>query len=208
VRCILSDESTALVPIEEKQVNFYGDEIVAALAVCRREGKSPFFLPLGPRGWHTKPSAPHMVAEMGLTINTLPHTFVLSDKLLVEINGQRQIYVPIRPLCNYLGLDWSAQLQRMKRDEVLAESMTSVVITPTLVSERQCYNQRYTLVCLELEMLPGWLFGISTSRVRPDLQDKIKRYRRECYRVLWQAFQADVLSLVGPVLRKLLRAAK
>ena len=26
------------------------------LAVCRREGKSPFFLPHGLRGWHTKPS--------------------------------------------------------------------------------------------------------------------------------------------------------
>lgn len=54
-----------------------------ALAVCRREGKPPFFLPPGPRGWHTKPScAPHLVAEMGLTINALPHTFVLSGKLL------------------------------------------------------------------------------------------------------------------------------
>lgn len=141
----MSDESTALVPIEEKRVDFYGDEIVAAL---------------------------------------------------VEINDQRQIYVPIRPLCNYLGLDWSAQLQRMKRDEVLAEAMSSVVITPTQVTEKQRYNQRYTVVCLELEMLPGWLFGISTSRVRPDLQAKVKRYRRECYRVLWQAFQADVLALV------------
>ena len=30
-RCILSDESTALVPIEEKKVNFYGDEITAVL---------------------------------------------------------------------------------------------------------------------------------------------------------------------------------
>ena len=26
------------------------------LAACRREGKPPFFLPPGPRGWHTKPS--------------------------------------------------------------------------------------------------------------------------------------------------------
>ena len=25
---------------------------------------------------------PHLVAEMGMTINALPHTFVLSDKLL------------------------------------------------------------------------------------------------------------------------------
>ena len=29
-----------------------------ALAACRREGKPPFFLPPGPRGWHTKPSCP------------------------------------------------------------------------------------------------------------------------------------------------------
>jgi len=54
----LSDESTALVPIEEKKVNFYGDEITA---------------------------------------------------VLIEINGQRQVYVPVRPLCEYLGLTWSSQ---------------------------------------------------------------------------------------------------
>jgi len=29
--------------------------------------------------------APHLVAEMGLTINALPHTFVLSDKLLEDL---------------------------------------------------------------------------------------------------------------------------
>jgi hypothetical protein len=135
----LSDESTALVPIEEKKVNFYGDEITA---------------------------------------------------VLIEINGQRQVYVPVRPLCEYLGLTWSSQYMRLKRDDVLAEAVSSVLIMRTEV------GQRYEVVCLQLEFLPGWLFGISTSRVRPDLQAKIKRYRRECYRVLWQAFQADVLSLV------------
>ncbi len=140
MRCILSDESTALVPIEEKQVNFYGDEITA---------------------------------------------------VLIEINGQRQVYVPVRPLCEYLGLTWSSQYMRLKRDDVLAEAISSVLIMRTEV------GQRYEVVCLQLEFLPGWLFGISASRVRPELQDKIKRYRRECYRVLWQAFQADVLSMVN-----------
>ncbi len=135
----MSDESTALIPIEEKRVNFYGDEITA---------------------------------------------------VLVEINGRHQIYVPVRPISEYLGLAWSAQLRRMKRDEVLAEGLTSVSIRDTQV------QQRYDVMCLQLELLPGWLFGISPSRVRPDLQDKIKRYRRECYQVLWQAFQADVLALV------------
>src|SRR5438067_5808035 len=130
-------EEKALVPIQEKTVNFYGDQIIA---------------------------------------------------VLVEVNGQREVYVPVRPICEYLGLTWSAQLQRMKRDEVLAEGMTSVSMMNTQV------QQRYEITCLQLELLPGWLFGINTSRVRPDLQEKIKRYRRECYKVLWRAFQADALA--------------
>jgi hypothetical protein len=34
--------------------------------------------------------APHLVAEMGLTINALPHTFVLSDKLLAVLKELSQ----------------------------------------------------------------------------------------------------------------------
>ncbi len=100
----MSDESTALVPIEEKRVNFYGDEITA---------------------------------------------------VLVEVGGQRQISVPVRPICEYLGLTWSSQFMRMKRDEVLAEALSSVLIMRTEV------GQRYELTCLQLEFLPGWLLGLA-----------------------------------------------
>jgi len=130
-------EEKALVPIQEKTVNFYGDTIIA---------------------------------------------------VLVEVNGDRQVYVPVRPISDYLGLAWSAQLQRMKRDEVLAEGLTSVSMMNTEV------QQRYDVMCLQLELLPGWLFGINSSRVRPELQEKVRRYRRECYKVLWRAFQADALA--------------
>jgi P22_AR N-terminal domain/ORF6C domain len=75
---------------------------------------------------------------------------------------------------------------------MLAEDMTSVVITPTLVNNQQ-YKQSYTVLCLPLEHIPGWLFGVSPSRVRPELRDKVKQYRRECYRVLWEAFQVEAL---------------
>ncbi len=46
-------------------------------------------------------------------------------------------------------------------------------------------------VSLPLEMLPGWLFGIDAGRVKPELKEKIQRYRRECFRVLWQAFKGE-----------------
>jgi P22_AR N-terminal domain/ORF6C domain len=60
--------------------------------------------------------------------------------VLIEIYGANKVYIPIRQLCDFLGLDWSAQRQRILRDETLAEDMTSVVITPTLVNNQQ-YKQ-------------------------------------------------------------------
>lgn len=108
---------------------------------------------------------------------------------LVEEQGQRQVYVLLRPLCHYLGLSWSSQLQRLREDEVLAEATTSVLVSNTEGGHRQ----RYTMVALQLEFLPGWMFSFTPKRVRHDLQEKIKRYRKECYRVLWQAFVSGEL---------------
>jgi P22_AR N-terminal domain len=104
--------------------------------------------------------------------------------VLVEQRGRRQVYVLLRPLCQYLGLSWSSQLQRLREDEVLSEATTSVLLSNTEVGHRQ----RYTMIGLQLEFLPGWMFSFTPRRVRADLQEKIKRYRRDCYRVLCEAF--------------------
>src|SRR5204862_4295207 len=49
------------------------------------------------------------------------------------------------------------------------------------------------MVCLPLDLLPGWLFGVATARVKTELKAKITRYRRECFRRLWDAFKHDIL---------------
>lgn len=51
--------------------------------------------------------------------------------VLVELAGEQRIYVPLRPICRYLGLDWSAQYRRTQRDEVLADELRFVAMTPT-----------------------------------------------------------------------------
>jgi len=133
----MSAKSVALVPLQERRVNFYGDELIA---------------------------------------------------VLVEVDGQHQIYVPVRPICEYLGLAWSSQLQRMRRDDDLSEALRGVSLL------RSGASQRYEVICLQLEYLPGFLFGITTSKVRADLRPQVKRYKRDCYRVLWQAFQQGELT--------------
>ena len=115
---------------------------------------------------------------------------------LVGAGDEARIYVPLRPICGYLGLDWSAQRQRIMRDEVMRDEVRFVVITPT--------NSRGgdpELLCLPLDLLPGFLFGVSAARVKPNLKDRIILYRRECYRRLWDAFKHAILptaELVPP----------
>ncbi len=106
---------------------------------------------------------------------------------LVQVGNESQVFVPLRPICDYLGLNWSGQLQRLKRDTVLVEAQGVCVIhTP---------QGKQEMICLPLDLLPGWLFGVDSRRVKLELQEKVKRYRAECFKVLWRAFQSEAFSL-------------
>jgi len=43
--------------------------------------------------------------------------------VLVEVASERRIYVPVRPICENLGLAWGSQRNRIYRDEVLREEL-------------------------------------------------------------------------------------
>jgi hypothetical protein len=103
---------------------------------------------------------------------------------LVRLDDGTLIYVPVKPICDYLGVDWSSQRRRILRDEVLAEGMVIMTIPSSGGPQR--------VNCLPLDLLPGFLFGIESKRVRPELQEKIARYRREAFRILWEAFRPQV----------------
>jgi hypothetical protein len=113
--------------------------------------------------------------------------------VLVQSDVRQEIFVPIRPICDYLGVDWSAQYRRTKRDAILGESVQGVAITTTPSADGRGGGLQ-EMMCLPLKYLPGWLFGITASRVKPELQGKILRYQRESYDVLWEAFQEGRLT--------------
>lgn len=136
------------------------------------------------------------MADFDLTVPQAQRTIdFYGDPLTVVVLADDEVYVPIRPIAEFLGLDWSSQLQRIRRDEVLTKRTTTLVVATTDESRRE-------MVCLPLDLLPGWLFGVSASRVRPELASKLNRYREECFRVLWRAFHADALAALGTGERK------
>jgi hypothetical protein len=125
-------EEKALIPVEQKSVDFYGDEIMT---------------------------------------------------VLVEEDDRRQIFIPVRPICDYLGLSWSGQRERINRDPVLSDVSRFVRVTRT---NSQGGNPNVT--ALPLEYLNGFLFGVNANRVKEEIRDNLIRYQRECYRVLADAF--------------------
>jgi hypothetical protein len=112
------------------------------------------------------------------------------DVLLIALVGDVP-YVAIRPIADFIGLDWSSQRQRILRDDILNEESKLVVMTGADGKQREMFS-------LPLELLPGWLFGVTPSKARPEYREKLTQYRRDCFRVLWRAFQTE-LAQQSPV---------
>ncbi len=101
-----------------------------------------------------------------------------------EYNGKP--YVPAKPICENIGIDWEGQRQRIQRDDVLAEG-AFIIQVPSNGGNQE-------MVCLPLHYLNGWLFGINTKKVRPAIRDKMLRYKKECYEALWQYWETGIAN--------------
>jgi len=132
----------ALQIVEQRQVEFYGDTVIA---VAVREG------------------------------------------------SEQRIYVPLKPICDMMGVEWSAQFRRIKRDPVLSRHAQGIAITTIPSGERRT-GGRQEMVALPLDYLNGWLFGINADRVKPELRERVIRYQENCYRVLAEAFREGQLT--------------
>lgn len=117
-----------------------------------------------------------------------PQSVQFNDQSLTVITGKNgERYVAMKPICENIGLDWDAQRQRIKRDEVL--STCTVMMTVQMPGD----GQSREITCLPLEYLNGWLFGIDISRCREEIRPALIQYKRECFKVLsdyWQHGQA------------------
>jgi hypothetical protein len=128
----MSEKTVALVPAHESLVDFYDDQIPAA---------------------------------------------VLEDDL-----GEHTVCVAVRAVCDFIGVDWSAQYRRIQRDPVLSAEIRTIAITATDGKVREQH-------CLPASFLHGFLFGINASRVKTESREALILYQRECYAALSRHFQ-------------------
>jgi len=113
----------------------------------------------------------------------------------VDFHGQSLVaalidgkpYVAMKPICENIGLQWEAQQKRITRNPVLSKGMSMMDI-PSNGGIQQT-------LCLPLDLLNGWLFGVDVNRVKAEIKPKLIRYQEECYRVLFQHFMPQQAAI-------------
>nr|DAY37169.1 MAG TPA: hypothetical protein [Caudoviricetes sp.] len=98
---------------------------------------------------------------------------------LLTLSHDGKHYVAMKPMCENIGLDWRGQRERVLRNEVLKS-----VVLMTRTTGRD--GKEYSMLCLPLEYLNGWLFGVDVTRLKnPEARTALIRYQRECFKVLY-----------------------
>lgn len=104
---------------------------------------------------------------------------------IVAVENDGTIYVPVRPLCNAIGVDPEGQRQRIMRHYILGSVAFTLKATGT-------DGKSYDMLCLPLEYVYGWLFTIDANLVDDNIRDNVAMYQRECYEVLYNHFTASM----------------
>lgn len=91
-----------------------------------------------------------------------------------------KVWVGLRKLCENLGVDMSSQLKKLR-----GESWACMV---EMTTQAEGDGQRRVTTMVGLDTVPGWLFTVKAGKVKPEVRDKLDRYKRECARVLADHF--------------------
>lgn len=104
---------------------------------------------------------------------------------IVTVNRDGETYVPIKPVCEAIGIDAKAQRTKLQEDEFFAS--TGAIITSVAADEKE-----RDMYCIRLRDVYGWLATINPGKVAPEARETVTRYRRECYDVLYDHFAGSL----------------
>ena len=89
--------------------------------------------------------------------------------------------VPVRPVCEALGIAFQSQNAKLKEHPVYSSAVTLSVTTGA-------DGKQYEMVCLPIEFFPGWLFSINPANVKEEAREPLVRFQLECNRALFSYF--------------------
>lgn len=110
----------------------------------------------------------------------------METKTIVRINEIDIIVtedgmVPIKPICDALGIDVDSQRKKIQEDEDLGSTAVLSTAVGADGKERE-------MCCLPHKFIYGWLFTINPKNVKPEAKENVRKYRMKCYKALFCHF--------------------
>jgi hypothetical protein len=112
------------------------------------------------------------------------------DEVVAARVETSEIYLPLRPICIALGVSWATQRRKIMADDVLMESVRTRRV--------QTRGGPQSLLCMDVEAIPLWLAEIEPDRVREELRDRLRSYKRWVKKVVYAAFARET-GIEGPL---------
>ena len=100
-------------------------------------------------------------------------------EIVVVENGQK--LVPIKPICEALGVAYEPQFTRLKNDPILSSTITLNVMVGADGKNRE-------MTCIPFRYIFGWLFRIDSRNVKEEAREAVIKYQMECYDALYNHF--------------------
>lgn len=100
---------------------------------------------------------------------------------IVAIEEKNEQLVPIKPICDAIGISFQGQNEKIQNDEILGSTVKLSLMVGADKKEREMF-------CLPLKYVYGWLFTINPKNVKPEAQEAVLKYKMECYDVLYDYF--------------------
>lgn len=105
----------------------------------------------------------------------------VNNKNIVVVENESELFVPIHPICDAIGIAFNAQWERVNRDNILS---STIRIVRTVGGD----GKQREMICLPLKFIYGWLFTIDTGLVKQEAQSTVTQYKLACYNALYDYF--------------------
>lgn len=111
------------------------------------------------------------------------------DLFVAHLANDRQFYIKLVDVCNGMGLELDSQRRRIQNDEAISDKLL-VIKADTAYKDSV---RKIDVAFLNIRALPYWLGTIDVKRVKPEIYEKIVRFKRSFAETAWQVYRSDLL---------------
>lgn len=112
----------------------------------------------------------------------------MNTNVVAQINGvnilassQSEGLVPVKPVCEALGIAYESQVNKIKEHPIFG---SSILLRDMVAAD----GKKREMICLSIEVFPGWLFSINPQNVKEEAKLGLMAFQFQCNKVLFHYF--------------------